>query len=265
VSGDVGDHRSSDRTVALGNDPRGLVAAAVDALADLPGDLPDHALVGGLAVMVRLSESHRVTTDFDEVTAHRRNAIDVLVLAGAEVKGSGVWLPSEGLQLDLLEADQDLAELAVTIPTSEMEAEAVQFAMANRFALESSVPTDIVVVEREVVLATQTVRVATAGALVVMKVNAALSSSRARDKAASDVYDAYRLIRVWGFDTIAGDLTQAPGPMLETAGRQLERLYDDEADRTTHELRRASIPGVEALSADDLASVAGLGERLRRG
>ena len=37
------------------------------------------ALVGGLAVMVRLYEAHRVTTDFDEVTESREDAIDLLI------------------------------------------------------------------------------------------------------------------------------------------------------------------------------------------
>jgi hypothetical protein len=296
---------ASVRTVPLRNDPRGLVARSVLTLAELPADLPAHALVGGLAVMVRLSESHRVTTDFDEVTAQREQAIDVLVAGGAQVRGSGVFLPESGLQLDLLDAAMGLDELAAIEPVDDLEREAVQLALANRYALESAAPTDIVVLagarapdaaedagDREdagrdaggrdggageagdppvgpgapelAVAARVRVPVALAGALVVMKVNSALSSTRARDKAAADAYDAYRLIRAWGSDVVLGDLADAPDALRATAVLQLRRLFRDDVDRTAYELQRASVPGVAALPTEQLATVAVIADLLER-
>jgi hypothetical protein len=257
--------QATHRTIALRNDARGLVARSVLTLAHLPRELPDHALVGGLAVMVRLSESHRVTTDFDEVTADRANAIDVLVARGARPEGSGVYLPESGLQLDLLDAGISLDELAATDAVNDLEREAVQLALANRFALESAVLTDVVVLDGEEVAARVPICVALAGALVAMKANSSLSSTRSRDKAASDAYDAYRLIRAWGSDVILDDLSTAPPQLRATAAEQLLRLYRDDVDRTAYELRRASVPGVASIDAERLSAVAVVADRLLDG
>jgi hypothetical protein len=255
----------STRTIALRNDGRGLVAASVLTLAELPEHLPDHALVGGLAVMVRLSQTHRVTTDFDEVTADRSDAIGVLVATGAEVKGSGVFLPDSGLQLDLLDASLPIGELVSVTASDEREAEVVQMALANRFALDSAALADIVVLDGGAaleVVARVRLRVALAGALVAMKVNAALSSTRARDKAASDTYDAYRLMRAWGSDVITGDLAAAPERLRLTTAAQIRHLFTDEVERTAHELRRTSVQGVQAVDVERLADVGMIADRL---
>jgi hypothetical protein len=252
----------SHRTVAIRNDPRGIVARSVLTLAQLPHELPDHALVGGLAVMVRLSESHRVTTDFDEVTANREEAIGVLVAGGAKEVARGVYLPDAGLQLDLLDAGISLDELAATEVTSDLEREAVQLALANRYALESAVLTDVVVLDDDDVAARVSICVAPAGALVAMKVNSALSSTRSREKAAADTYDAYRLIRAWGSDVIVDDLAPAPEALRATTASQLHRLYRDDVDRTAYELRRVSVPGVQSVDADRLSAVAVVADRL---
>jgi hypothetical protein len=265
VDPDVAIPDSSDRTVALRNDPSGIIARSVLTLAHLPLELPDHALVGGLAVMVRLSESHRVTTDFDEVTADREGAIGVLVAGGAMEVARGVYLPEAGLQLDLLDAGISFDELATTETTSDMEREAVRLAQANRYALESAVLTDVVVLDGEDVAARVPICVATAGALVAMKVNSALSSTRTREKAAADTYDAYRLIRAWGSDVIVDDLAPAPEALRSTAADQIARLYRDDVDRTAYELRRVSVPGVESVDAGRLSAVAVVGERLAGG
>lgn len=253
---------ASHRTVALRNDRNGLVARSVLTLADLPRELPDHALVGGLAVMVRLSESHRVTTDFDEVTADRDGAIGLLVAGGARPEGSGVYLPESGLQLDLLDAGIPLPELAATEATSDLEREAIQLALANRYALESAVLTDVVVLDGEEMAARVPICVALAGALVAMKVNSALSSTRSRDKAAADTYDAYRLIRAWGTDVIVDDLSPAPERLRSIAAAQIAQLYGDDVDRTAYELRRVSVPGVESIDAERLSAVAVVASRL---
>jgi hypothetical protein len=255
---------ASERTVAVRNDAKGLVARSVLTLAELPLELPEHALVGGLAVMVRLSETHRVTTDFDEVTADRDTAVGLLVAGGAQVKGSGVFLPESGLQLDLLDAAIPLEELATADPVDEMEREAVRLACMNRYALESASLTDVVVLDDggSVIAARVRIRVAVAGALVAMKVNSARSSTRSREKAASDVYDAYRLMRAWGSDVIVGDLAAAPPGLRETVAGQIHDTFGDESDRTAYELRRASVPGVQLVDAERLAEVVIIADRL---
>lgn len=255
---DASEARRGGRAVVLANDKRGVVAGSVRSLAELPAELPRAALVGGLAVMVRLSEAHRVTTDFDEVTEGRDATIAVLVAQGAVPTANGVLLPDVGVRLDLLDAGHTLAELDALAPqcTTDDERSALQLAFVNRYALETAVATEVFVAERERIVAHVSLPVAVAGALVAMKVNAARTPTRARDKASGDVYDAYRLIRAWGPNVIAQDLSRAPIPMLELACAQIRSVFVDDAERTVGGLRSASVPGVDAVEVDDLEEVA---------
>ncbi len=244
--------------MAITNDRRGVVQRSVESLADLPADLPRAALVGGLAVMVRLYQAHRVTTDFDEVTEEREETIAVLLARGAVRTSNGVLLPDYGVQLDLLDAGLSLPELAaltldlVDGSSSDAERRAIQLALVCRYALETAVDTKIFVVDRDEVVASVTIPVALAGALVAMKVHAAVQSERKADKAAGDIYDSYRLIRAWGPSVIAEDLSRAPVPMIQTAAAQIDEVFVAGAERSARKLRSASMPGVETVDVDDL-------------
>lgn len=260
MSGEAGTwpppNRYGGRTVPLVNDGHGVVARSVQALADLPADLPAAAVVGGLAVMVRLYEAHRVTTDFDEVSEGRDLAITRLLALGAVRTSSGVHLPDQNVQLDFLDAALDLRSLAAMAPSmvDDQERRGLQLAMVCRYALETAVLTDIYAIDAgaEEVVAKVSIPVAVAGALVAMKVHSALSPERNPVKVASDIYDAWRIIRAWGPSVIAEDLSRAPVPMLETAIDQIRILFAEEVDRTARRLASASVPGVEAINADIL-------------
>lgn len=59
---------SGEPVALLVSPPSGTLGALVRALSSLESaGLPRHALVGGVAVMVRLSHAHRATQDLDEV------------------------------------------------------------------------------------------------------------------------------------------------------------------------------------------------------
>lgn len=246
------------RAVAIANDAGRVVERSVASLADLPKDLPRHALVGGLAVMVRLYQAHRVTTDFDEVSQAPGATVATLVALGARRTPNGVELPDRGVRLDLLDAETSLAELELlaTELGSDEERRAWQLAVTCRYALETAEPTDILVVEHDAVVARVSLPVAVAGALVALKVHAAVAPDRPADKAAADVFDAWRLARTWGPSVIAEDLARAPVAMVRTTAAQLRQLFDDDVARTAHRLRRASVPGVEAVGVDDLEAAA---------
>lgn len=256
--------RYGAHAVVLANDARGVVARSVQALAGLPGDLPASALVGGLAVMVRLYAAHRVTTDFDEVSDGRDETITRLLDLGAERTSSGVALVDHGVRLDLLDAEIDLATLAATAPTVEtdLERRGLQLAMVSRYALETAVLTDIIVMEGEQVVARVELPVAVAGALVAMKVHAALAPDRAPGKAASDIYDAWRLVRAWGPTVVAEDLSHAPVAMVEQVRRDVRQLFADDVDRTVRWLASTAVGGVEQLTAADLEPVAAVTDLL---
>ena len=256
--------RFGDRSVAIAADPRGFVARSVQSVADLPEALPRHALVGGLAVMVRLYEAHRATTDFDEVTEGREEAIALLVAGGAERTTNGVLLPDRGVQLDLLDAETDEAALRRIGRDVEgpEERRALQLAHVCRYALVTAVGTDIVVLEGDDVAARVSVPVAVAGALVAMKVHAAIAPDRHPDKAAGDLYDAYRLVRAWGTDVVAADLSRAPTSMLRATAAQVRQLFETDVDRTAHRLRSASGRGIATAEIDDLLAVGGVASLL---
>lgn len=247
-----------ERTVALASDAGGVVARSVRSLATLPVELPSYALVGGLAVMVRLSEAHRVTTDFDQASSGPDQAIALLVAQGARRTSNGVEIPGEQVRLDLLDATASLRELESMWPTLESDEErrAWQLAAACRYALDTAVDTDILVVDREEVVAGVALPVAIAGALVALKLHAIVAPDRNPDKGTTDIYDTWRLVRAWGPSVIAADLSRAPAPMLRTAAAELTTVFVDDVERAAHRLRRASVPGVQAVSVDDLAAVA---------
>ena len=259
-------NRYGSRAVPLANDAKGIVARSIQALADLPEEMPPAAVVGGLAVMVRLYQAHRVTTDFDEVSARRDDAITTLLALGAVRTSNGVHLPGQDVQLDFLDAETDLATLATmaTGPLEGPERGALQLAMVCRYALERAALTDIYAIDAasDQIVAQVTIPVAVAGALVAMKVHSARSPDRNPVKVASDLYDTYRLIRAWGPTVIAEDLSRAPVPMLEHTIEQLQFLFVEEVDRTAHRLASASVPGVSSVDVDDLEAIAVVAERL---
>ncbi len=125
-----------------------------------------------------------------------------------------------------------------------------------RYALETATATQILVVEGEQVVAQVALPVALAGSLVAMKVHAAGQPTRRPDKAAGDIYDAYRLVRAWGPSVIADDLSHAPIVMLREVVQQITDLFVDGAERSARQLRAASMPGVQAIDAEDLEGIA---------
>jgi hypothetical protein len=256
--------RHGERSVAIANDRRGVVRRSVESLAELTAltdALPRAALVGGLAVMVRLYESHRATTDFDEVSEERDETIAVLLARGAVRTANGVLLPDHGVQLDLLDASFTLRELAdIASPDREppldpVERRAVQLALVCRYALETAADTEILVVDVEDLVARVRIPVALAGALVAMKVHSAVQPERNPDKAAGDIYDTFRLVRAWGPSVIAEDLSRAPVALLEMTAAQLHDVFVDGAERSARKLRSAAMPGVQSVSVDDLESI----------
>jgi hypothetical protein len=239
--------------------------------------------------MVRLYEAHRATTDFDEVTESRDETIELLLARGAVRTANGVLLPDRGVQLDLLDAGttlRDLAELTrsgLAALDSDDERRAVQLALVCRYALETATATEIVVVDRAVgtearrvpdgpdvdederaggVVARVVLPVALAGVLVAMKVHAASQPERKPDKAAGDIYDAYRLVRAWGPGIVAEDLSRAPVVLLDTTVAQLDAIFGADVERSARKLRSASIPGVESVGVDELETVVAVIEAL---
>jgi hypothetical protein len=173
-------------------------AGLLDALEALTApDLPEVAVVGGVAVNIRLATSstaHRATTDID-VVAHAElpTALEVL---SADVRMAGV-------EFDVIE----------TQPITDDELDGFDdghklFLAGHRWALVTATPVRLASGGTEVV-----VPVATAAGLVAAKSHA-LGYGRPQRRATKrggDLYDVFRLLEVFDAQgSVAIELTSAP-------------------------------------------------------
>jgi hypothetical protein len=212
-----------------------FLVRALQALGELPSSLPDHAIIGGLAVMVRLQQAHRVTGDIDLVSADESRTIQLLVDGDATRTRNGVRLPS-GIDLDLIDA----SDPGVTpgIATDEIERRAIEGQLAFSHALRSATLVDISVSTPDLRPASAEVRVATTGDLVALKLHAALDPRRDATKRSSDLYDLARILLVHGTKVIGNELTDAPPALRDSVLRETRDVLIDGADRSAATLRR---------------------------
>ncbi len=248
--------------VALTTAAKSELIGLVQALADLERqDLPPHALIGGVAVMTRLAQAHRVTLDLDQVLRETvPSTVDMLVARhAAERVGSHVELPG-GIRLDIIPTlDRPLEE--ADLP--EHDADRL-FLLAHEWAL---VTAEMVELSVQVVGATSpaalaTVPVATTPALFVAKLQAAQRRPQATlTKRGTDIDDARRLLETVGAAAVAQGIAEAPGDLTELTARLVERLMIQDAERSVLWIKQAGAPGGNAVAAEDLRD---LGQRLHR-
>ena len=217
------------------------MARAVAKLDELLRTLPPYALVGGLAVSVRLGFTHRTTLDLDAVTDDQRQMVDVLVDAGNERRGDSVILGPD-LKLDVLDV-------------SEGDPEYIPF-LTHRFAFDSRAAVSVRVIgESGEELATATVPTARPSALVAMKLGISEGVGRQRDpnKVGSDAFDVLRLLQRYGPEVLADELIAFASPALTDSLEWLATQHlVDGADRTAGAIVRSSVRGVERVPADQI-------------
>lgn len=190
------------------------LVAALGRLTD--PDLPAVALIGGMAVNIRLStaaDAHRVTQDIDLVADEALpTAVDVLASDAASVQGDTVV--TGGVQIQVIETQAITeADLAGLSDDDRL------FVGAHRWALETATGIGIKTSGRA---GTISVPVATPAGLVATKSHAAgyPRSGRRATKHGGDLYDIFRLVEV--FDA-QGDL----GAQLAAAPSDLGSLVRD--------------------------------------
>ncbi|WP_410620607.1 nucleotidyl transferase AbiEii/AbiGii toxin family protein [Amycolatopsis sp. cmx-8-4] len=144
-------------------------------------------LVGGLAVMCRLSIPYRVTTDLDTVdrrAANEDSQLQLLVAAGATRSGPAgalVRTPWGEVQVDVLEVtDADVDDLPDD-PTARLHVQSHAWAASTASALVLSAEE----------LPPLTVRVAEPGPLIAMKLQSIMDRGAA--KAGTDLLDVVRI------------------------------------------------------------------------
>lgn len=251
---------SGEPVALLVSQPAGTLASLVRALADLESaGLPRHALVGGVAVMVRLSLAHRATQDLDEVVEPSSPTAAVLIAGPGAVEHRAET--AGGVRVDLISVgDRDLRSLpASDLPDQDDER---LFALAHDFALRSAEPALIRVIDPGGNVIVESMSpVATAAALFATKLQSApRRSGSTQAKRGSDVYDAFLLLDQLGPVAVAGALREAPHDLATLVGGLAERLLGDEAERT---LRWTAEVGIDpAMAGMTAAALRALAEEL---
>jgi hypothetical protein len=253
--------------VILPADADELLARLVKGVATLSeAELPRWALVGGLAVMVQLMEAHRATQDVDAAVDDNESGVDsaiaVLVADGRARSYDGEHLVlAEGTRVDVIRTGAWTEE---DLPDDDLDR---LFVVAHCWAVEAAVCRDLAVVAREgTVLAEASVPIALPATLVAMKLQSCRRHRRAAAKAASDVYDMYRLLGTHDRNgAIAGALATAPGRLGEWCAAALEETFVASSARWARRLGVHSRgPAMGSVAAGDLEVVGSLcAERIR--
>ncbi len=208
-------------------------------------------VIGGLAVLCRLSTPYRATTDLDTVSRLRAGQVgqlELLVAAGATrtgPAGAKVATPLGPVQVDVLEVtDADLEPLPED-PTDRLHV------LAHAWAAQTAAPVHLVADDVPLV----TALVADPAALVAMKLQSVMNRGTAKE--GTDLLDIVRLTTdpataVW----VIEGLRSAESRLKSDALLHARRWFTDSADRTLKRIR--GVPEGTQATVDDLILVAEL-------
>ena len=208
-------------------------------------------VVGGLAVLCRLSTAYRATTDLDTVSrlqAGQVGQLDLLIAAGANPSGPAgakVDTPLGPVQVDVLEVtDADLEPL----PDDATDRLHV---LAHAWAAQTATLVRLVADDVDPV----TVLVAQPAALVAMKLQSVMNRGAAKE--GTDLLDIVRLATDPATAAAVIDgLRGADSQLRSDAQLHARRWFTDSAERTLKKVR--AVPEGEQTTLDDLTLVAEL-------
>lgn len=205
-------------------------------------------VIGGLAVVCRLSTAHRATNDLDIVDRHgdtQQAQLQLLVAGTGKPSGpSGALVPTAmgDIQVDVLEvADSDLDPLPED-PTGRL------YVLAHVWAADTATPMII----RAQHLDEVHVLVAEPGPLIAMKLQSTIDRGSAKE--GTDLLDIIRL----ALDPHAGpiarsQLSQADEKLRTAIGWHVDWCFRQHADRSLIRVRR--IPEGADTQIDDITLV----------
>lgn len=242
---------SGDVTLIEGGD--GGVSRLVrtaSALFGRPGFGPA-ALVGGLAVTVRLATVHRATNDVDAVCDGD---------APLEYVGEGDVRGSQRVEIDGVKVDvmptSPLPATAAGLPDGDLDR---LFVLGHRWALESaeSLVVRVVTANESGFGGAHTLVVAAAPALVACKFHAIADRRDARrEKRESDALDLARLIGgLVRTPMIAQQFAAAPFDLAALVSSQTERWLIDDAARMARLMNMSTGAGDAKVNPADIATI----------
>lgn len=228
----------------------GVVHALADVSAQL-GELP--VVIGGLAVVTRLSTAYRATVDLDLVdrrSSGREPHLEVLRRApGAEpTEPAAVTLPTPygSVRVDVLEVNQ--AELDHPSDDSGDRLHASAHAWASETASEVTI---VVMGDRREIFESIPSLIAQPGPLIAMKLQSVMDRGDA--KAGTDLLDVVRLVldRECGHEALS-EITSCPPQMAADIAEHVVGWFEA---RRLWSLRRIRAAGGSDVTIDDVELV----------
>ena len=215
------------------------------------------ALVGGLAVTMRLATVHRATNDVDTVTdGDGPRAIALEYLGDVKARESD-RVEIDGVKVDVM-STSPLPTDARELPDGDLDR---LFVLGHRWALETAGELSV-----HVVTATSSstepvaLRVGTAPALVACKFHAIAGRRDARsEKRESDALDLVRLISdLVRAPAIADWFATAPFDLTALVSAQAERWLITDATRTALLINLSASGGDATMDPDDISAIGNL-------
>ncbi len=231
-----------------------MVTRLVRALEALAQQVPtsEFAVIGGLAVMVRLEGAHRVTDDLDTVaTQHGDGPITVELVVGAQ--GT-----IEGTKVDCIGVG-DVPAAALLLANLPDDALDRAYVLSHRWALDTA-ENQVLHADYLDASASVTCRFANAGALVAMKLQSAPRRQGQRShKAGGDLFDIFRLTSHPALTrAIASSLRSAPHDLGDWCAGSVVDTFVDRAERTAAVIARSGVAGTNPPAAEELQRAAEL-------
>lgn len=247
MSGDV----HLPRVTLLGEETRRIVAA-IPVVAGLSGTTP--TVVGGLAVLCRVAQAHRATTDLDALSRREPGTKPLLELlldspgsrprdaAGAEVR-----TPSGPVKVDVIEVSERSDVHVVENPTDRL------YEMAHAWAWRTASAMEIVVAGARGT-AGSVARVAEPGPLLAMKLQAV--RDRERRKQGTDLLDIVTLVLDRSVRDVALEQLRRADPTIASdCALHAREWFAASADWS---LRRIHEAGARSITREELALVGDL-------
>jgi hypothetical protein len=226
--------------------------------------LPPWVVVGGLAVMVRLAAAHRVTADVDTVADDDAGLVGpALAILAREQHGTltgSRFVLEDGTSVDVITTG---SWTTPELPDDELDR---AFILSHWWAVATGEAVGLRVVSGADTVAAASAQVATPAALIACKLQSCRQRRRAPAKAASDIYDIYRLlVEHDGNGAVATALAHGPADLGPWCADALTETLIDDAARSARRLSvSARGPSMGQVSALDLQVVGTLcADRLR--
>ncbi|HVE47359.1 MAG TPA: nucleotidyl transferase AbiEii/AbiGii toxin family protein [Acidimicrobiales bacterium] len=235
-----------------------VLARAVEALSRFPTDQP-WALIGGVAVFIRLGSVTRPTADADTLARSQAELIERLVARepATVVSGGELEVPVGDGTIEV-----DVMDLADDPLPGDPERRA--FALARRYALETAVTEGVVVSDGESVVVDAQIPVASTAALVALKTASMVRRPHGNSphKIGSDIHDLVRLVSSTGARTVATELV-AHGALATWVSGQVHRAFGSDLGYTLLRLRTNDrSAGAQALSDAEVEATGILADEL---